>query len=94
MKHIEIVEDGYDELEDNYVSPKQFSIPMRYRTTTPTGREVIIEPTYNWTENNEVKCAVAGDDGQTDYIWFTKIDNELVCQLNDSIRVNLDLGYQ
>jgi hypothetical protein len=92
MKAI-IVEDGFDELEDNYVSLERFGLPMRYRTTTPDGNQVIIEPTDNWNDETEVKCAVAFI-GQTDYIWFTKIGNELVCQLNDGIRVNLDSGYQ
>jgi hypothetical protein len=52
------------------------------------GMDYLVIPTRNRTEQNEVKCEIRWDGDGSDFIWFDDTGTELVCQLNDKIRVN------
>ena len=51
------------------------------------GQNYLIIPTRNRTEANEVKCEIKWEGDGSDFIWFDEVGDELVCQLNDEIRV-------
>lgn len=60
---------------------------MKQYTGKFNGKRYVVIPTLNRTENNEVKCCVRWEDGDEAYIWFDETAKELVCQLNEKIRV-------
>lgn len=45
-------------------------------------------PTWNRTDDNEVKCEVKWLDGRVDFIWFDDTGTELISRLNPDIRVS------
>ena len=52
------------------------------------GTEFTLNPLIGYeTDSGEIKCNIQWADGRSDFIWFDKTGTELVCQLNQDIRV-------
>lgn len=62
---------------------------QQYKGTLNEQRYTVVPIWHNVTDAGEVKCNIQWDNGCSDFIWFTNTGTELVCQLNDKIRVSL-----